>query len=92
MDHDQRLLEAGTYQGHEGFRHFVRKAAAAWEDLRIEPDKLIGAADQVVVPLAPVTTARPRRATRPGSATTGIANARGSPRLVPSHALGLRTG
>ena len=44
-------LEAGTYQGHEGVRHFVRKAAAAWEDLRIEPEKLIGAADQVVVPL-----------------------------------------
>jgi ketosteroid isomerase-like protein len=44
-------LEAGTYQGHEGVRHFVRNAAAAWEDLRIEPEKLIGAGDQVVVPL-----------------------------------------
>jgi ketosteroid isomerase-like protein len=44
-------LEAGTYQGHEGVRRFVREAAAAWEDPRIEPEELIGAADQVVVPV-----------------------------------------
>ncbi len=53
-------LEAGTYEGHEGVRKYVRKATAAWEDVQLEPETLIDAGQRVVVPLR--VTARGRQA------------------------------
>jgi ketosteroid isomerase-like protein len=45
------FLQAGTYQGHEGVRQFLRRATGTWDDLHVEPEELIDASDQVVVPL-----------------------------------------
>jgi uncharacterized protein len=58
------FLQAGTYEGHAGVRQFVRRATAEWEDLHVEPENLVDAADQVVVPLR--ITARVRQSGSPG--------------------------
>ena len=44
-------LKAGTYHGHEGVREWMRGAFADWENLRVEPERFIDAAEQVVIPL-----------------------------------------
>ena len=44
-------LEAGTYHGHEGVRQWMRSAFAEWESLRLEPERFIDAAEQVVIPM-----------------------------------------
>ena len=58
-------LEAGTYHGHEGVRQWMRSAFAEWEGLRIEPERFIDAAEQVVIPLQ--ITARGRRTGTPAA-------------------------
>ena len=44
-------LKAGTYHGHEGVRQWMQGAFAGWESLRVEPERFVDAAEQVVVPL-----------------------------------------
>jgi len=44
-------LKAGTYYGHEGVRQWMQGALADWESLRVEPERFIDAAEQVVIPL-----------------------------------------
>jgi ketosteroid isomerase-like protein len=57
-------LEAGTYHGHEGIRRYLRRATAAWEDLQLEPERLVDAREQVVVPMR--VTARAKETKTPG--------------------------
>jgi ketosteroid isomerase-like protein len=63
-------LEAGTYHGHEGVRQWMRRATAGWDHLRIEPTRLIGAAEQVVVPMR--VTARATQTGTPGAVTFSV--------------------
>jgi ketosteroid isomerase-like protein len=44
-------LKAGTYHGHDGVRQWMRGAFADWENLRVEPERFIDVAEQVVIPL-----------------------------------------
>ena len=44
-------LKAGTYHGHEGVRKWMQGAFADWDNLRVEPERFIDAAEQVVIPL-----------------------------------------
>jgi ketosteroid isomerase-like protein len=44
-------IEAGTYRGHEGVLRYLDALAAEFEDFRSEPEELIDAGDQVVVPV-----------------------------------------
>ncbi len=60
-------LEAGTYRGHEGVRQFIQRGSAAWEDLRLEPERLIDAGDQVVIPVR--LEARDRQTGTPATLT-----------------------
>ena len=60
-------LEAGTYHGHDGVREWMRKAFAGWESLRLEPERFIDAAQQVVVPMR--ITARDKRTGAPTAFT-----------------------
>jgi ketosteroid isomerase-like protein len=64
-------LEAGTYHGHEGVRRFMRRATAGWEDLRLEPEGLVGAAEHVVASLR--VTARARQGAAPAELTLFVA-------------------
>ena len=43
-----RMPGGGVYHGHEGVREFYGRWFGAWEDLRIESERLIDAGDQVV--------------------------------------------
>jgi ketosteroid isomerase-like protein len=41
-------LEQGTYRGHQGVRRYLAPIEAEFDDLRVEPQKLIDAGEQVV--------------------------------------------
>ena len=58
-------LVAGTYHGHEGVRQWERRAFARWENLRVEPERFIDAAEQVVIPMR--LTARDKRTGTPAA-------------------------
>jgi ketosteroid isomerase-like protein len=46
---DQRRMPGGgVYHGHEGVREFYGRWFGAWDDLRIETERLIDAGDHVV--------------------------------------------
>jgi ketosteroid isomerase-like protein len=45
------FVEAGTYRGHEGALRYMGALATELEDLRNEPQELIDAGEQVVVPM-----------------------------------------
>jgi ketosteroid isomerase-like protein len=40
--------EQGTYRGHEGVRRYLTPIETEFDDLRVEPEKLIDAGEQVV--------------------------------------------
>ena len=63
-------LEAGTYQGHEGVGRYLRRAMARWEDVWIEPTRLIGAGEQVVASVR--VTARDRQTGSPTALTLTV--------------------
>jgi uncharacterized protein len=43
-----RMPGGGVYRGHEGLREFYGRWFGAWEDLRIEPERVIDAGNHVV--------------------------------------------
>src|SRR5215207_9231761 len=43
-----RMPGGGVYRGHEGLREFYGRWFGAWEHLRIKPERVIDAGDQVV--------------------------------------------
>jgi ketosteroid isomerase-like protein len=45
-DHD--IPDAGIYRGHKGYAAWLTDWGEAWSDFRIEPERLIDAADKVV--------------------------------------------
>jgi ketosteroid isomerase-like protein len=71
-----QYLEAGTYQGHEGVRQWIRRATAGWEDPRLEAERITDAAGRVVAPLR--ATARATQTRTPGEVKfTVLAEVRG---------------
>jgi ketosteroid isomerase-like protein len=44
-----RLPDGGVYHGHEGVRAFFGQWFGAWNDLEIEPERMIDRGDQVIV-------------------------------------------
>jgi uncharacterized protein len=42
------FIEAGTYRGHEGIRRYFGTMEEEFEDVRIEPEELIDAGEQVI--------------------------------------------
>lgn len=51
LDLTARVLNPDRYVGVEGLRRFVDELGETWEDMRLEPEELIDAGDQVVVPI-----------------------------------------
>ena len=45
------LPETGEVQGHDGLLAFTQRQAEAFDQLSIEPEEIIDAGDQVIVPL-----------------------------------------
>ena len=45
------FVEPGTYRGHEGVVRYLGDVAAEFEDVHTEPEQLIDAGEQVVVPV-----------------------------------------
>jgi hypothetical protein len=53
-----RLPDGGVYHGHEGVRAFFNQWFGAWDDLEIQPERMIDRGDQVVVILRLAGTGR----------------------------------
>ena len=47
--HDHDIPDAGTYQGHDGFRRWVEDWGNAWEAYSMRPENFIEAGDRIVV-------------------------------------------
>jgi ketosteroid isomerase-like protein len=45
------MANAGTYYGHEGFRHMTRDWLEAWDEFRIDIEDLIEEGDAVIAPV-----------------------------------------
>jgi ketosteroid isomerase-like protein len=43
-----RMPDGGVYHGHDGVREFYGRWFGAWQDFRIEPERLVDVGDQVV--------------------------------------------
>lgn len=49
LDMSDRVLNPATYDGHEGIRRFYEEVSEVWEQFRWEPQRFVGAGDEVVV-------------------------------------------
>ena len=47
--HDHDIPDAGTYQGHDGFRRWADDWGRAWETYSMRPENFIDAGDRIVV-------------------------------------------
>jgi ketosteroid isomerase-like protein len=48
-DMSERVFNPGFYEGHDGYRRFLRETDAVWDDFRVEPLEFTDAGEKVVV-------------------------------------------
>ena len=58
VDASRRVLDPIVLEGHDGFRRFMAFLREAWSNQHLEPEDLIDAGENVVIPVKLVSTGR----------------------------------